>query len=227
MEWLLLAWCVGLTLTTPLYRPYPRLALPWFISGCLGIGWLFFGIKRFENVRIPRWLAMPGTFLLLFIVIGLEFIEVPRSRDARWIAGWQSRTALADLAPQVQEAARRVVAAGGLRDVGGKRAVLYVFAEPGLFFHLPADDLAVGPAGSLDFLKPDAPSTGLPTFLVTGPHAHRSAAFAEQMAKYITRVELVQRWPYAASDFVLLDQVPPSQLDAERAKCEVRLYRVK
>ena len=225
-EWLLLAWCVGLTLTTPLYRPYPRLALPWFISGCLGIVGIYFGANRFENARIPRWLGIPAAALMVFAVIGLEFIEVPRSRDARWVAGWQLRTALADLAPQVQGAVRRVIAASGSRDVGGKRAVLYVFAEPGLFFHLSADDLGVAPAGSLDFLKPDAPSTGLPTFLVSGPHAHRSAAFEEQMTKHAARIKLVRRWPYAASDFVLLDQVPPSQLDAERAKCEVRLYRV-
>ena len=105
--------------------------------------------------------------------------------------------------------------------------MLYVFAEPGLFFHLSANDLGVAPAGNLDFLKPDSPSTGLPTFLVTGPHAHRSAAFEEQVTQHAERIELVQSWPYAASDFVLLDQVPPSQLDAERAKCEVRLYRMK
>ena len=226
-EWMLLAWCVGLTLATPMYRPYPRLVMPWFIAACLGMTWLFFVAKRFEYVRIPRKLAVSLVVLLMIISIGFDFIEVPHPRDARWVAGWQSRAALADLAPQVQEAARRVAAEGGSRDVGGKRAVLYVFAEPGLFFHLPADDLGVAAAGNLDFLKPDAPSTGLPTFLVTGPHAHRSAAFEEQVTKHAARIELVQRWPYAASDFVLLDQVPPSQLDAERAKCEVRLYRMK
>ncbi len=226
-EWMLLAWCVGLTLTTPLYRPYPRLALPWFISGCLGIIWLLFASKRFEQVRIPRWLAIPGTVLLLLVGIVFEFVEIPQPRDARWVAGWQSRTALADLAPQIQEVARRLATEAGSRDVGGRRAVLYVFAEPGLFFHLPADDLGVAPAGNLDFLKPDSPSTGLPTFLVTGPQAHRSAAFEEQVTQHAVRIELVQSWPYAASDFVLLDQVPPSLLDTERAKCEVRLYRVK
>ena len=52
-------------------------------------------------------------------------------------------------------------------------------------------------------------------------------SFEEQVANHAARLELVQRWPYAASDFVLLDQSPPSRLDAERAKCEVRLYRVK
>lgn len=232
-EWMLAAWFIGLTLTTPLYRPYPRLAMPWIVATWLAGTWMFLETSRFENVRLlPRkvskviwyvvWLAY--SYVLLYVPL---FENVPLPRENLVASGWQSRTALADMAPKIHEVVRRVVTDAGSRDVGGRRAVLYVFAEPGLFFHLPADDFAVGPVGSLDFLKPDAPATGLPTFLVTGPHAHRSAAFAEQAMQHAARIELVQSWPYAASDFVLLDQVPPSQLDAERAKCEIRLYRVK
>tara|TARA_R110002072_G_scaffold303123_1_gene494706 strand:- start:133209 stop:135344 length:2136 start_codon:yes stop_codon:yes gene_type:complete len=36
--WLHLAWLCGLTLTTPLYRPYPRLILPLLCVGCVGTG---------------------------------------------------------------------------------------------------------------------------------------------------------------------------------------------
>lgn len=36
--WMLLAWFVGLLLVTPLYRPYPRLTLPWLISSWLAAG---------------------------------------------------------------------------------------------------------------------------------------------------------------------------------------------
>ena len=226
-EWLLLAWWAGLTLVTPIYRPFPRLVLPWVLASFLGFAWLLFSTSRLENVRIPRTVAILLSLLLLIASIGLEFVEVPKPRDARLVSGWQSRTALADIAQQIQIAAHQAVVERGVQMVGGKRAVLYVFAEPGLFFHLPADDLALAPVGNLDFAKVNAPATGLPTFLVTGPHAHRSPSFNAQAAAHATRLELVQRWPYAASDFVLLDQVPPSQLDAERAKCEVRLYRVK
>ena len=226
-EWLLLAWWAGLTLVTPIYRPFPRLVLPWVLASFLGFAWLLFSTSRLENVRIPRKVAILLSLLLLIASIGLEFVEVPKPRDARLVSGWQSRTALADIAQQIQIAAHQAVVERGVQMVGGKRAVLYVFAEPGLFFHLPADDLALAPVGNLDFAKVNAPATGLPTFLVTGPHAHRSPSFNAQAAAHATRLELVQRWPYAASDFVLLDQVPPSQLDAERAKCEVRLYRVK
>ncbi len=228
-EWLLAAWFIGLTLTTPLYRPYPRLAMPWLEAAWLVGTWLFFGATRFENLRIlPRKISyLFWSLVLLTLGIVPLFVNLPLPRQNFWVLGWQQRNTLADLALQVQETARRTAAKEGLRDVGGKRAVLYVFAEPGLFFHLPADDLAVAPAGSLDFLKPDAPSTGLPTFLVTGPHADRSIAFNVQVTKHAARLELVQHWPYAASDFVLLDQAQPSRLEAERVKCEVRLYRVK
>ncbi|HLQ44069.1 MAG TPA: hypothetical protein VK137_05010, partial [Planctomycetaceae bacterium] len=70
-------------------------------------------------------------------------------------------------------------------------------------------------------------AANLPTFLVTGPHADRNQSFENEFAKYSANIRLVQSWPYAASDFVLLDQVPPARLDAERVKCQVRLYRVK
>ena len=36
--WLHLAWLCGLVLATPLYRPYPRLALPLLCVGCVGTG---------------------------------------------------------------------------------------------------------------------------------------------------------------------------------------------
>jgi len=36
--WLHLAWLCGLILATPLYRPYPRLALPLLCVGCVGTG---------------------------------------------------------------------------------------------------------------------------------------------------------------------------------------------
>ncbi len=237
--WLTLAWWFGLLVTAPLYRPFPRLMLSWIIAG-----WFLVSLDWSLAIRLKDWLRLSAfiggacherdtarrlqvqifgvmTFLMLFL------FTPPVWRKMKTPA-WQQRTSLIAIADQIQNVVRqRNVLDQQPAEIGGKRAVLYVFAEPGLFFHLPADDLGVAAAGSLDFLKPDARSTGLPTFLVTGPHAHRSAAFEEQVTKHAARIELVQRWPYAASDFVLLDQVSPSQLDAERVKCEVRLYRVK
>ncbi len=228
-EWLLATWLVGLTLTTPLYHPYPRLVFPWMMAAWLGLAWLFFGASRFENLSIlPRKIrGVIWSVVLLVSATVPQFVDVPLPRENLWLSGWQSRTALANLAQQVQKAIRREVSLRGAREVGGKRAIVYVFAEPGLFFHLPAADLAVGPVGDLRFANPTLPAENLPIFLVTGPHADRMTDFHDAFAKSADRLELVQRWPYAASDFVLLDQVPPAELTAERAKLEVRLFRVK
>ncbi len=225
-EWLLAAWFIGLTLTTPLYHPYPRLALPWMASAVFVLAWLFFGASRFEKLRIPRKVGALMWLVIMSVSVSLAGLDSPLPRSAFWVFGWQPRTALADLAPQIQNAIRQEVATSGGREIGGKRAIVYVFAEPGLYFHLPADDLAIAPVGNLGFANPGTPSANLPTFLLAGPQAERNQDFADEFAKHAASIRSVQSWPYAASDFVLLDQVSPSLLDAERRRCEVRLYRM-
>ena len=106
------------------------------------------------------------------------------------------------------------------------KSVVYVYAEPGLFFHLPADGLAVQPAANLNFVDIEA-TRKLPTFLVTGPHAQRSKPFADEFSKRADQFELIASYPYDASDFVRLDAVRATQLRVHREPLEVRLYRVR
>ena len=82
------------------------------------------------------------------------------------------------------------------------------------------------PAGNLNFVDIEA-TRRLPTFLVTGPHAHRSQAFADEFAKRADQFELIASYPYDASDFVRLDDVSATQLRAHREPLVVRLYRVR
>lgn len=215
-----------MVLATPLYRPYPRLAMPWAIATFLGFSWLFLGATRFEGFRLlPRKIGLVFWYGLLFAAGSLPyFIDVPLPQTGLWVAGWQSRVGQADLAPKIQVAIREATA--GDRDLGGTRAVLYVYAEPGLFFHLPADGLAVQPAGDLSFVDIEA-TRKLPTFLVTGPHAQRSIAFANEFSRRADQFELIASYPYDASDFVRLDDVSATQLRAHREPLEVRLYRVR
>lgn len=225
-EWLLVAWFLGMTLATPLYRPYPRLAMPWAMTTFLGIAWLFFGAARLQSVNLlPRKVSLVFWYSCLFVAVTLpEVINSPLPQTGLWVAGWQSRTGLAAIAPKIQSAIGK--SAPGGRDHAGTQAVLYVYAEPGLFFHLPADGLAVQPAGNLNFV--DIPATRkLPTFLVTGPHAQRSKAFADEFAKRADQFELIASYPYDASDFVRLDDVSATQLRTHREPLEVRLYRVR
>jgi 4-amino-4-deoxy-L-arabinose transferase-like glycosyltransferase len=225
-EWFLVAWFLGMALATPLYRPYPRLAMPWAMATFLGFGWLFFGTARLQWVSfLPRKVSLVFWYSVLFVAAALpEVINAPLPQTGHWVAGWQSRTGLADLAPKIQSAIRTATAVG--QGLGGMRAVLYVYAEPGLCFHLSSDDLGVQPAGSLNFVDIEA-TRRLPTFLVTGPHAHRSQAFADEFAKRADQFELIASYPYDASDFVRLDDVSATQLRAHREPLEVRLYRVR
>lgn len=224
-EWFLVAWFLGMTLATPLYRPYPRLAMPWAMATFLGIAWLFFGTARLQSVSLlPRKVSLVFWYSMLFVAVSLpEVISAPLPQTGLWVAGWQSRTGLADLVPKIQSAIGKNATGG--RGHAGKQSVLYVYAEPGLFFHLPADGLAVQPAGNLNFVDIEA-TRKLPTFLVTGPHAHRSQAFADEFAKRADQFELIASYPYDASDFVRLDDVSATQLRAHREPLEVRLYRV-
>ena len=104
--------------------------------------------------------------------------------------------------------------------------MLYVYAEPGLLFHLPSDGLGVQPAGNLNFVDIEA-TRKLPTFLVAGPHAQRSKAFADEFASRADQFELVASYPYDASDFVRLDEVSASQLRTRREPLAIQLYRVR
>lgn len=221
---LLAAWVVGLIVSIPTYRPYPRLGLPLVLGlHLLASRWL--SVLNFQP-RIARFVRINGAFALaiFFTAITAYAMNFPNRRPH--FPSLKSRDELALVAKFVKDSVERSSRQTGTKSLSGINAVVYVVAEPGLFFHLPADGLAVQPAGNLNFLDIEA-TRKLPTFLVTGPHAHRSKAFADEFAKRAYRFELIANYPYDASDFVRLDDVSATQLRAHRESLEVRLYRVR
>ncbi|MBC7817746.1 MAG: glycosyltransferase family 39 protein [Planctomycetaceae bacterium] len=231
--WLIAAWVIGLTVSVPLYRPYPRLALAWLIGSIL---MLVGGSPALIRSMEPRgdspqkWtLTQQFWFPLGVVGWGFLFLLAPSDfsfRNALVFRCWESRSQFREIARKVTSDAFKVAQAGNQKPIQNTRAVLYVYAEPGLFFHLPTDNLAVQPAGNLSFVDIEA-TRKLPTFLVTGPHAQRSKAFADEFAKRADQFELIASYPYDASDFVRLDDVSATQLRAHREPLEVRLYRVR
>jgi dolichyl-phosphate-mannose-protein mannosyltransferase len=252
--WLCLAWLCGLLLTTPLYRPYPRLLLP-----LLGVGWLGTGaaiarlVVAFQSAKEPTEQTLPledssrvrrpetdrdklggklpssdagsdesrRRFILL----------IPVAMLCIWRAGmsegqtWQQRTELAEIATRLLTDART--------DSAGEKSVepeldfvVYVYGEPGLLHHLPADRVAIKPVSDLAFARPGSHHPKLPTYLAIGPHAEQSHRFAEQFAELADRFALTAVYPYRPSDFVLLDDVAPHNLADNRASA-IRVYRVK
>src|SRR5262245_12703777 len=116
--WLVAAWFIGLSLTTALYTPYPRLTLPWLAAGCLGagivIGWNFGPRAEPDNVqasasgtaetadldsshslggrvRVSAVLGLVGGLAVLAI---LEPFALRRT-----VPGWERRTGIAVAVP--------------------------------------------------------------------------------------------------------------------------------
>lgn len=227
-ELLLAAWFVGLIVATPLYRPYPRLTLPLLLAMHLLSGRCFVGLPF--GGRTTPCLRHTGAFAvtvtLALTAVGPLLSPWPKHPPKLILPGLATRGELAQVARTLVQDVNKLPNRSAQPAIVGPAAVIYVYAEPGLFFHLPADGLAVQPAGNLNFVD-IAATRKLPTFLVTGPHAQRSQAFTDEFAKRADRFELIASYPYDASDFVRLDDVSATQLRVRREPLEVRLYRVR
>lgn len=219
--WLLAAWFCGLLLATPLYYPYPRLTIPWTMSAWLGIaalaGWLE---QRCEvslsdlvsgstSTRINPSRMVP-TLSLVSIALLVTLIARPWS-----VAAWQPRTGLAAISRQLLTDLQQDNSNAG-------DAILYTFAEPGLFFNLKAQGHQLtGPVADFQFLNSLPPQ--VPVYLIAGPHADRDPAFLKQLDQHRERLDQVHSYEYQPSLLVRLNQAQlPGKHDAEA----VRLYRV-
>ncbi len=233
--WLTTAWWFGLSVSAPFYRPYPRLLMPWLIASCLvaslAIGFGFHWNRLRQRHRTNGNAASSSRdrprVTVQVVLIGLLVVLIVGLAEGfrRSAPEWENRRGLKRIAANLRTDVLDSTHSAQQSQMGRDTAVIYVYAEPGLFFHLPAEGLAVQPAGNLNFVDIEA-TRRLPTFLVTGPHAHRSNVFTDEFAKRADRFELITRYPYDASDFVRLDDVSATQLRVHREPLEVRLYRV-
>jgi dolichyl-phosphate-mannose-protein mannosyltransferase len=218
--WFCLAWLAGLLLATPMYRPFPRLLLPF-----LSVGWIVTGAAcvmllnasptpEADSRRNKRW-----------IIIALIIAVCGWRANRMGFRSWQHRSSLANIAEQAIEAASDVAAdSPAARD--DVKFVLYVYGEPGLFFHVPRDGVPTSPVQDLDFAKPGSNHARVPTFVLVGPHARKSPVFQEQIKEVREQLELIKSYNYRASDFVLLDDIKPSELP-KTGPDRVVLYRVR
>jgi 4-amino-4-deoxy-L-arabinose transferase-like glycosyltransferase len=224
--WLLAAWYVGLLLTTPLYTPYPRLALPWLAGSWLG-GGLLIGlvVGRANNTSslrldasgspddasasrgpvsaLPATQSSAATMLLLAVFVvcaGVEWL-IPRSG----VPGWEPRNGLADATPAVLSAIRRAAASEGRSDL--ESFIIYTYGEPAAFFQLRlAGARWVRPVKDLRLADPAAPRPRLPTFVVFGRQASLTPGFSGQLADRSDRLHFVASVPYRRSRLVTLDE---------------------
>lgn len=220
--WLALAWLGGLTAATPMYHPYPRLALPWLIGIWMAVGLAIQLLtERTGSAKQPpaavisspanRWISATVAWLLAFTV-------------ARGATGslhcWQDRA----------ELARAVESTGGFlkaqaRDAGfpEEEVVAYVYGDPAIVFGLKANHLSlVGPVQNLDFLS--TPRVR-PTFLIRTDRMAPPASFQDEWTRLQSDFSLVLERPTHVSHLVRLD-APPTR-DARPNEETIEVYRVR
>ena len=170
LAWTMLAaWWIAMTLSTPLYHPYPRLVLPWLVAGWLLLAHQF---ARFaaadETDATGTARTQPDRRLALIAGIGivLLLIAIPTRFASRGIPALQSRTAIARLADHIVSEVSRHAPDGNV--------VIRVWGEPALFFQLSnraPRRLLMQPAGGLRVIRPGEQPPAIPVFLAVGPHA--------------------------------------------------------
>jgi len=230
--WMLAAWFVGLLAATPCYHPYPRLALPWLTACWLAAGAV---IGRFLDrpFAAPQATSGPGRRRLVAVVLLLSLSLYPIASwrgppfvPPRWTA-WRDRAGLQRVATDLLRDAARTTRELGPSGHPDLDAVIYVYAEPGLFFQLESvpDDsglkFVASPATSLALQKP----LEVTVFLATGPHADRMGVAQDPAVR---QYRLVASYPWQPSDLVALDEYPAAQLQKDRGARteEIRLYLV-
>lgn len=217
--WLLAAWLFGLLLTTPLYRPYPRLMLPLtvsiWISAAAGIaGYLNLRTSSASRRSITGRPQRTDRLLLVSSVVLLALVVVLASRQpARWdVPGWQARTGLRQISYDIYDNVAKL-----LKDdfsLPPEKSVTYVFGEPALFFQLHNRGSLTGPIADFGFLS--ASPLSVPTFVVIGPHARETAGFDDMWKAAQPGLRLVGTYHYQPSMLVQLNDDQPAILDLNR-----------
>jgi 4-amino-4-deoxy-L-arabinose transferase-like glycosyltransferase len=222
---LLAAWFCGMSMSTPFYYPYPRLVFPWLIAVWLGLG---LGVEllrkrsnrsaagRDSTIR-PDWAPSRWDWCLVTLLVVNAGV---RSLSGSMLA-WQDRTSMNAVARQITEDIRREIGSVSAR---GGQAIVYVWGEPSLVFHLRAHGLSnVMPVSNLGFVGERQP---VPVYLVFGKQAHESASLKDQPSA-LERCDLIKAFPIQPSSLVLMDSPAPAESAGEDSSGHrVWFYRV-
>jgi len=211
---LLAAWFAGLFLTTPLYQAYPRLCLPLWLAGALGVAWwLHRGLESFGSPpEEPPRRPVRSVWLTPLPPLGAVVLAVCLFQRS---PTWEPRN-------HTRDAARLLVS----RVADHTRTVVYVYADPACFHELSQAGFAAVPRG--DFRVEKHPSA-TETLLALGLYVDRLQDFPENWAAESHRYELLTELPVEPSSLVLLDNDGPADLlsDPARRLRAWKIYRVR
>ncbi len=230
--WIVVAWVGGLLVATPMYTPYPRLMAP-LLTGL----WLLAA----GNAHRALVGTHPYAGVLPAVIVGVVLggtVAISSGVALAWRdwtprVAWQDQRGLEQVVPQLVDVVAEDLGERPVRGIEGVQAVLYVHAEPALFYHLSAAaegaDIGylVQPSGEIRAVVEGKADARLATYVVTGPHTESMPEAREVISSALStgRLELLGELTVQMSDFVLLDEVPPALLP-ERTNV-IRLYRVR
>ncbi|WP_437225447.1 ArnT family glycosyltransferase [Planctomicrobium sp. SH661] len=232
--WLLLAWIIGLGLTTPLYRPYPRLILPWLISLSMaaGIGLALAAAvlrelaadSENDSGDVAASAGRPTSKRKLVDVLVAVLLPLG---VAAWILSpkgvqWEDRNGLRIAADEIVAGIQSDLQGRAPSKVPEMDCVIYVLAEPGLYYHLAALEneklkFITQPASDLGMLTSGKIDPRVPAYLVTGPHSKDEAAQLQASKDRANQVHYgsiengATGYSYHPSDLVLLDDKSPAE----------------
>ena len=92
-----------------------------------------------------------------------------------------------------------------LEDRSRERLVVYVFGEPALLLHLHNAGIMAIPVNHLNLGGPGGAAPAVPTFVIIGPNAKRTAGFWEQWMERTNHFASVGEVSYRPSEVTLLD----------------------
>ncbi len=211
--WLLAAWFLGLLVAVPLYKPYPRLVMPWLVCA-----WMVAGacIDTVMNRAAARWTENDAarttplrlgwkTVVFLVGAIGVfalgavSRMSLARGRD---IPAWQDRTVRANAVKRAVQYA--------LKRAPGKPLFL-VYGEPCLFFNLAVEGYNPQPplGGDFSFLAPGQKPLPQPAFLLA---YEGTADFDKLIEPYKKALSVEAIFHDTPSDLVLLDTYSPADV---------------
>ncbi len=210
-------WFCGLLVTTPLYQPYPRLLMPWWLATALLAAWCLQRVSRFMpppavNVVLHAGQTAESGFadfglrhdLFMFVlVVGVVVLmtQMPEHRT------WEDRRGY-------RAAAERIAAE---MKPQSDTAIAQVYGLPPVVLALRDRGVAAVVCGGAEAAARLAGS-----WVIVSSDADRDSTWNDNWPKVADQFELVRTIPVNPSSIVLLDNGP---LPSDPPPVEVRVYR--
>lgn len=227
--WMALAWGTSLLLMTPLYRPYPRLGMAMFVALVMGAGYGIrtllgllgqssgssFGQERTAGSHGRVMVIVWGMLVLVTVFVAIGPPLAPHHGSWPWS---QERLSAERVATQVVQ---KCAEESAERQDAPIAYVLYVYAEPAIYYHLcrlAPENVLISPVANLGFLTQPPSREPVPIYLLTGPHAERDVAYRKQWETSANQLEPIQTFAVDGSDLLSLNAHSPKELSSPDAE---------